>query len=161
MSFTVGGNIRQWSVWMSYNSIVFEWVKKKKKKKKSPFLSMFSKFNLQIPSWTGVWNVITKSNVNDEVLHVLLCPFYPVPGHSNFCGSSSVCLSVGNWDPFFFMQFNLTLYHRRILQCSKHPKDIQDAFYAIMRPCLGNGYSVQLLMPIQVIVTSHPFEYYF
>jgi hypothetical protein len=33
---------------------------------------------------------LCKTDVIDEVLHVLLCPFYPVSGHGSFCERFSV-----------------------------------------------------------------------
>lgn len=124
-SFTVGEKMRKWSVWRFYNSIFFERVKK------TPLSACFQILTYKLLYELGCEILLQnpnlcKTDVIDEVLYVLLCPFCPIPGHSNFCGR----FSVQELDPVFFLQFNLTLFHRRILGCSKLLADIQQALHA-------------------------------
>jgi len=61
------------------------------KKNPSCFQILTYKFLHEIGCETLLQNPnLCKTDVIDQVLHMLLCPFYPVPGHSSFCGRFSV-----------------------------------------------------------------------
>lgn len=66
-------------------------VSEKKKTPSSCFQILTYKFLHEIGCETLLQNPdLCKTDLIDEVLHMLLCPFYPVPGHSSFCGRFSV-----------------------------------------------------------------------
>ena len=48
-------------------------------------------------------------------------------------------LLLENLNPVFFLQFNLTLFHRRILRGSKFLADIQQVLYEIYCRALGKN----------------------